>query len=569
MAPPRTMARRRTRIDEGAREPSPPHAWEAPAPSLAADSPLPRSTWAAAAVLAAATLVLYAGVRGHAFLHFDDDLYVTDNPQVLAGLGGRGVAWALTTLHAANWHPLTWLSHMADVTLFGLEPGAHHLVNAAIHAVNAGLLLLVLARLTGAPARSAAAALLFAVHPLRVEAVAWVAERKELLGALFGLLMLAAYVRYARRPSARRYLLVLAAFAASLLSKPTWVTAPFLLLLLDVWPLRRLALPGTRGPPADPGAPAAPARTWGALLLEKLPLLAISAAVSVLVVIAQRRGGAVASFEQVGLCGRAANAIVSVARYLGNTLWPSRLGALYPWPPGGWGAAEIAGAAALVALLTGLALWGVRRWPFASVGWCWFLGALVPMIGLVQVGSQAMADRYTYLPGIGLTVGIVWSIAAAIEERGRTVRAAVGIAALAAAAALALVTARQVGAWHDQETLFRQALAVTGPNPRAHLILSQALAAQGRYLDALGPAREAVRLDPAAARARKNLGFVLYRAGLLDEAIPELEAAVALDPGYAEAHGNLAIAYGRKGRFEDAAREMRLEQQLRAAPSRR
>ncbi len=517
---------------------------------------------ALAVAIAAAALAIHSGVRADAFLHFDDDLYVTDNPWVRDGLTWRGVAWAFRTLHAANWHPLTWLSHMLDVQLFGLDPGAHHLVNAAIHALNAALLLVVLARLTGAPLRSAAVALLFAVHPLRVESVAWVAERKDVLAACFGLLTLAAYERYARRPTLRRYAPVPVALAASLLSKPSWVTAPFLLLLLDVWPLQRVAAPWA---PRDARCPPSPPRALRTLLLEKLPLLALSAASSVITLVAQRRGGAVVSLAHLDLGDRIANALVSSVRYLWKHAWPSPLAPLYPLPAGGWSITATLGAAALLGAVTVAVLWNLRRWPWAAVGWGWFLGTLVPVLGLVQVGSQAMADRYTYLPGIGLTVAVVWSVARGVERLGRPAQVAAGAGALAVAAVLSVLTVRQERLWSDQETLFRHTVAVTEGNGRAHLVLSQALLEGGRPLEALAHAREAVRLDPSNPRAHKNLGFALYRTGLLEESAAELEQALALEPDYAEAHGNLAIVYGKLGRFDDAAREMRAEQRLRSS----
>ncbi len=523
----------------------------------------PARTLAALAVaVAAVALAVHAGVRANAFLYFDDGLYVTENPWVRAGLSWRGVAWAFTTLHAANWHPLTWLSHMLDVQLFGLDAGAHHLVNAAIHALNAALVLLVLARLTGAPLRSAAVALLFAVHPLRVESVAWVAERKDVLAACFGLLMLAAYGWYARRPAPGRYAAVVAALTASLLSKPSWVTAPFLLLLLDVWPLQRVAAAWA---PRDPRCPLSPPRPLPALVLEKLPLLALSVASSAVTLMAQRRGGAVVSLAHTGLGDRLANALVSCVRYLGKHAWPAPLAPLYPMPAAGWGSGAALGAAVLLAAVTVAVLWNLRRWPWAAVGWCWFLGTLVPVLGLVQVGSQAMADRYTYLPGIGLAVAVVWSVASAMERLGRSARMVAAGGTFALAVLLSLLTVRQERLWSDQETLFRHTIAVTDGNGRAHLVLSQALLENGRPIEALVHAREAVRLDPSNPRAHKNLGFALFRAGLLEESVPEFERAVALDPEYAEAHGNLAIAYGKLGRFAEAAREMRTEQRLRAA----
>jgi hypothetical protein len=497
---------------------------------------------AVAGALALGTFALYAQVGTHAFLQYDDDLYVTANAAVRAGLTWSGVRWAFTSLDAFGWQPLTWLSHMLDVQLFGLDAGAHHLVNAAIHAANAALLFAVLAHLTGATARSAVVAALFAVHPLHVESVAWLAERKDLLSTAFGFLALAAYARYVARPSAARYACVVAALAASLAAKPMWVTAPFLLLLLDVWPLRRFR---------DGRAGAL------RLVLEKVPLVALVAASSAVAVVAQARGGAVTSLDRLDLASRVANVTVAYVRYLGKTVWPSDLAAFYPMPEGGPGLLAVAGSAAVLLALTGAALAAVRAMPWIAVGWLWFLGMLVPVIGLVQLGSQAMADRYTYVPAVGVFVGVVWTLAE-VGARRVAVRHAGTAAAAVTITALAGLTVRQAPLWRDQETLFRHTLAVTGPNPRAHHILSQALGEKGAYPEAVVHAAIAAQLDPANPRTHKNLGYLLYRAGRVDEAIAALERAVALQPDYAEAHANLAIAYGRKGWVDRAAREMTL-----------
>jgi hypothetical protein len=365
-----------------------------------------------AAALAIATFALYARVRGFAFLHFDDNMYVTENPVVRQGLTGAGIAWAFTTLHFSNWHPLTWLSHMADVELFGLDAGAHHLVNVALHALNAAILFLVLSRMTGATGRSLLVAALFAAHPLHVESVAWVSERKDVLSTLLGLLALGAYARYAalagaaargRRSPLCAYALVAVLFAASLLAKPMWVTFPFLLLLLDVWPLQRLAGSSVE---RDPLPPPAPRHPFGRLVVEKLPLLALSAVSSAVTVVAQERGGALRGFD-LDLGVRAANAAVAYVRYLGKALWPSSLLPQYAYPTGlpAW---QVLGSALLLLAITGLALVGARRAPWLAVGWLWFAGMLVPVIGLVQVGAQSIADRYTYVPLVGLFVAVAW-----------------------------------------------------------------------------------------------------------------------------------------------------------------
>jgi hypothetical protein len=518
-----------------------------------------RKGWVLAGALLIGTLLPYAQVAGHAFLFFDDDRYVTDNPVVRSGLSCGGIAWAFTTLEVSNWHPLTWLAHMLDVQLFGLDAGSHHLVNAGFHALNAALLFLALLAMTAAARRSAFVAALFAVHPLHVESVAWISERKDVLSTFFGLLMLLAYVRHARRPGLGRYALIVLSLAASLLAKPMWVTAPFLLLLLDAWPLRRitgLALD------QDPATPTFPPRKLRSILAEKLPLLALSIASSAMTVIAQQHGGSIQTLENLDFAERASNAVVSYARYLGKTFWPSGLSAFYPLPREDAEVWPVAAASVLLLVLTALVVARARRAPWLAVGWFWFFGTLVPVIGLVQVGDQAMADRYTYLPIIGVFVALTWEVGALLE-RTRSCRLAVGIAAVVVGV-LALATWRQTSYWRDQETLFRHAVAVAPDNGRAHLILCQALGQQGRYADAALEAGEATRLDPDNPRAHKNLGFMLYRLGRLDEAIAALRHAIDLQPDYAEAHGILAIAYGKKGRMAEAMQEMSLEMKLRS-----
>jgi tetratricopeptide (TPR) repeat protein len=403
----------------------------------------------------------------------------------------------------------------------------------------------VLTRLTGQAGRSLLVAALFAVHPLHVESVAWVSERKDLLSTLLGLLALWAYAAYAARPGWWRYLVVAACLAGSLMAKAMWVTLPFLLLLLDAWPLERR-------------------EGWRRLVLEKLPLLVLSAAASVVAVIAQ--GNALRGLE-LGLGARLGNAAVSYLRYLWKTFWPVDLAVIYPHPGATLPAWQGVGAALALAAITAAAVAQARRRPWIPVGWFWFTGMLVPVIGIVQVGGQAMADRYTYAPSIGLFLVVAWEGAELADRRGAR-RGARAVAA-AALVALAAITWRQVGRWSDQVTLFTHAVEVTGDNGLARLALSQGLAARGRWPEALVQAREAARLEPRLARAHKNLGFVLYRMGLVDDAIEELRIAIAIEPDYAEAHGNLAIALGRKGLMEEAAREMAEERRLRGDRSRK
>lgn len=517
-----------------------------PAPSPAV------SPAAVAAALLAGGFLLYLQVAHHPFVFYDDPKYVFENPRVRAGLSWANVAWAFTTLHFSNWHPLTWLSHMLDVELFGLSPGAHHLVNAALHAVNGAVLFLVLERMTGVRWRSAAVAALFAVHPLHVESVAWIAERKDLLSTLFGLLAIGAYGRYAARPGAKRYALVLLCFAASLLSKPMWVTFPFVLLLLDAWPLGRVrgfaaSRPGAAGP-----VPAA------RLVAEKLPLLAMSAASSAVTVVAQYRGGAMASLE-VGVAVRVSNAFLSYARYLWKTFWPTDLAAFYPrqtlvvW--------EVAAAALLVVAITGFLLLRARRAPWAAVGWLWFLGMLVPVIGLVQVGDQAMADRYTYVPSIGVFVAVAWG--AHHLARGRAERW-LGAGAVAAVAALALVTWRQTSRWADHETLFRHTLAVTEGNPIAHGVLAMGLRRAGKLEEALVHASEAARLEPARGRHLLERALTERELGRRAEAYGSLRRAVELEPAHGLTWTMLGQTAAELGRWDEA--EAALRRALAFAP---
>jgi tetratricopeptide (TPR) repeat protein len=490
--------------------------------------------------LVALVALVYAPVRNHAFVNFDDTQYVSENAAVASGLSRSGVRWAFSTTHAGNWHPLTWLSHMLDVQLFGMDAGAHHVMNAALHAANSLLLFWLLQGLTGALGRSAFVAAVFAAHPLHVESVAWIAERKDVLSAFFGLLCLLAYHAYVRERGAARYALVVATFALALMAKPMPVTLPLLMLLLDWWPLAR-----TRETPLR------------RLLLEKAPLLALSAASSVVTLWAQQQAGAVKGLEQLPLARRAANAVVAYVGYIGLTLWPSGLAPLYPYPPA-IPTATWSAALAVILLVSVFVLREARGRPSQAVGWLWYLGMLVPVIGLVQVGSQPMADRYMYLPMVGLLLMLASGVPERVPPRALPVLAALAVAGCA------IVARRQVGYWHDSVALWERTLAVTRDNARAHNNHAHALAKQGRVAESVPHYEEAVRLKPDFAEAHNNFGHALAEQRRAAEAIVHYREALRLLPGYYEAHNNLGVALLESGQPDEAI--VHLEQALRLRP---
>jgi len=481
-------------------------------------------------LLALATAGVYAGLAGHRFISLDDGRYVTANPRVAAGITWGGVVWAFTTWHAGNWHPLTWLSHMVDVQVFGLNPTGHHLVNLAWHCANTALVFAVLLRLTGARWRSAAVAALFGIHPLHVESVAWVAERKDLLATFFGLLALGAYGSYARRPGVGRYTTVAVALTASLLSKPMLVSLPFVLLLLDVWPLGRLA-GATR-----------PGRRLPRLLLEKLPLLTLAAASGVVTFLAQRGWGAVKPLAVLPASVRLTNAAMSYVVYLKKTIWPTDLAVYYPHAdalPPPW---QIAAAGLLLTALSLVAARQVRRRPFLLTGWLWYLGTLVPVIGLVQVGGQALADRYTYVPLIGVFLALSWG-AADLARRHRGGAAILGATAAAAIIALASVTWGQVRHWRDTASLFGHAVSVTEGNWMAFALLGKDALDAGRPAEAVAHLRRSLTINPyttAAAGIHTNLARALANTGDLEEAIEEYRRALSIDSSSERARRELA-----------------------------
>ena len=495
----------------------------------------------AAAALGAAILLLAAAalapVLEAGFIVIDDDQYVVENPPVQRGLTAEGLAWAFTSFHSSNWHPLTWVSHMADVELFGLKPAGHHLTNLLLHGANALLLLALLAELTGALLPSALVAALFAVHPLHVQSVAWVAERKDVLAGLFWLLTSLAYVRHVRRPSAATRALVIGLFALGLMAKPMLVTLPAVLLLLDAWPLGRLR-EGTRG------------RDALALLREKAPLFALAAASSLVTFAAQQSAASVVAFERLPLGLRLANASLSCLRYLGKALWPRDLAVFYPYPAGA--AVPWLGAAAwlVLAALTAAAVAVRRSRPELLAGWLWYLVSLLPVIGLVQVGAQGMADRYTYLPLIGPFVAVAWAARAAVARRAALSPRAAAAAALlvvALVAGLAARARREAGYWRDSLTLLDRATEVVGENFAVLSFKGVALARAGRLAEALPTLERALQLNPETAVTRYNLASVLAIAGRTGEAASLYRGILAADPregGAAVALGSLLLGEG-------------------------
>ena len=495
-------------------------------------------------VLAAITFVVFGQTAGFRFVNYDDDKYVYDNPVVAQGLTFKGIVWAFTSIHASNWHPLTWLSHELDCQLYGLNPAGHHLTNVLLHTATVITLFLVLRQMTGVLWRSAFVAAVFAIHPLRAESVAWVAERKDVLSGLFFMLTIGAYVRYARRPwSAARYGLVVLLFAMGLMCKPMLVTLPLVLLLLDYWPLQRV------GPRKLPG-----------LVLEKLPLLALSAAACVATLLAQNR--AMQSNELYSLPLRCANALVTCMVYLGRMVWPAGLAVFYPYPQNGLPPWEVALAGTLLAGLSAVAWARRRKQPWMLVGWLWYLVMLLPVVGIIQVGDQAHADRYTYLPQIGIYVAVTW-LAAEWGAKWHAGRLAFGSIMTAALAVFIVCAWIQTGYWKNSENLWTHALGCTTRNYIAHGRLGDALRDEGRVDDAINHYQEALKIKPGAAEFRNNLGTALQQEGKVDEAIAQYQEALQIKPNEAEMRYNLGNALLQKGRVDEAAADYQKALQIK------
>ncbi len=542
-------------------------------PESSLGNKVPKPAWWVSLFLVLSTLAVYWPVTKYDFVAYDDTDFVTANPHVQAGLTAEGFKWAWHSEVARNWHPITMLSHMVDCQFYGLDAGRHHLTNLLLHAANALLLFYVLKRMTGALWRSAVVAGLFALHPLHVESVAWIAERKDVLSTFFALLTMWAYARYVeerKAPGARLntrlfYGLALMLFALGLMSKPMLVTLPFVLLLLDFWPLRRweparLNAPVAKVKAKKAVAAAQPSATcslrW--LALEKAPFLILSAIVSGITFAVQKHGGAMLSVSNWPVGSRIENALVSYARYIGKMFWPHNLAALY-LRTGEWRAWEVAGASLLLIAVTAAVLAQARRRPYLAVGWFWYLGMLVPVIGVVQVGMQTIADRYTYMPLIGLFIILAWG-ACELALRSRlppSVSAGVAGAALAACMAL---TARQITYWRNSETLFQRMIAATQNNYMAHYNLGNYYSRQHRTEDAIANFREALREEPNYADAHNNLGGALLDQKNYAGAISHYAEALRLRPDYigyfnlANAQADAASARGDSTLFAQAVR---------------
>ncbi len=538
--------------------------------------------------LVVATFIAFEEVRSNGFV-YDDAMYITNNPYVREGFTSKTLAWALTSAHSGSWHPLTWLSHISDYSLFGMDATGHHVVNLLFHVFNVLLLFYTLVRATGNVWSSAFVAAVFALHPLRVESVAWIAERKDVLSGTFWMLTLVAYVHYVAQPGRGRYALVAVALVLGLLSKPMLVTLPFVLLLLDLWPLGRLRVGAATGEKKG-GKRRARAHSLRQLVVEKIPLFAIAVGFGIITLIAQRSQGAMTMMQSGDLpfVIRIQNAAVSYLGYISKTFYPSGLAVFYPHQGSSLPIGQAVGSFLVLIVVTALVVYAARHGRrYLLTGWLWYVVTLLPVIGLVQVGEQAMADRYTYLPSIGLLIMIAWGVGD-IVARWPRVRRVAAVAAAVIVVALVVLTRTQVRHWRSSFALYGHALAVTENNwvanynlARAELLegrideaivhleatlqlkpesadvrnnLGVALNAKGRYDEAIEQFREAIRIRPEFARAHNNLGQALGLSGRLEEAIGHFKEALRIDPTYAKAHYNLCYTYGELGRFEEALR---------------
>ena len=497
--------------------------------------------------LAGLTLAVFWPLQHFEFLLWDDYEYILNNHHVRSGLSLENLCWAFTTTHASYWHPLTWLSLMADAELFGLNPQGFHFNNLIIHLAGTLLLFATLNGMTGDPWRSGFVAALFSLHPLRIESVAWVAERKDVLGAFFWMLTLFAYYRYVIRPRAWKFFAVLVSFALGLMTKPILVTLPFALLLLDYWPLGRFGSAGL----TETNRPIMKQMRFSTLLIEKFPLFILAAVSSLVTFLAARQIGAVPAIEAIPLELRVGNGLVSYVRYISKTLWPTDLIFFYPFPQHPWPFWEVLGSFAVLGCISVLALMYSRRYPYLLMGWFWFLGTLFPVIGFVQVGAQSMADRFTYIPHVGFFVIIAWGTAELLlttkYRKIFFVLACIGTLLVAAS------TRSQLFYWKDSVTLFKRAVEKTRDNYMAHYCLGIALSEEGKTEEAIVQFSESHRINPSFVPPLYNLGFIMAQKGRLEEAFGYYSRVLKLTPQDAAAHNNLGNVLLRQGKEEEAA----------------
>jgi len=534
-------------------------------------------------LLILATIAVYYQVAKFDFINFDTDQYVYENSFVKEGLTENSISWAFSTMHVSNWHPLTWMSHMLDIELYGLDPGRHHLTNVLFHIANTLLLFGVLRRMTGNIWRSGLVAALFALHPLHVESVAWIAERKDLLSTLFGLLAIWSYTHYGRYPRIGSYLLLLLFFILSLMAKPMMVTLPFGLLLFDYWPLRRFQFEALKKA-AEPTRQITSQCSPASLIVEKIPLFILSAASCMVTLYAQNTGGAMVSLALHPLQFRIANALVAYAAYIGKMFWPGNLAIFYPHP-GMLPIWRVIASCLLLTAITSFAIRFIKSRPWLLVGWLWYLGTLVPVIGLAQVGLQAMADRYTYIPLIGLFIIIAWGFCD-LATHWKFKKLALAAFGLALVGVFMAVSWKQAGCWKNSTTVFKQALEVTENNSVAHNNYALGVAMQGKISEAIKHFKIALDISPNSANTHLNLGLALYERGKLEEArqyftkalqiksndataynylgkiqnrlgapdraVPSFRQAIKINPDYAEAYNNLGISLYRLGKTDQS-----------------
>ncbi len=551
----------RRRYDKQSEAPAARRPSHHPAAALPAAPPISRARliWMSVA-LVAMSAAIYAPVQSFGFVTYDDPAYVSENRAVLGGVTWRGIEWAFTTAHASNWHPVTWLSHMLDVQLYGAAAGPHHVTNLILHVLNTLLLFGLLVYTTRSSWRSLFVAAAFAVHPLHVESVAWIAERKDVLSTCFEMLALWAYVAYVRKPHWGRYFLVAGFLALGLMSKPMLVTLPCVLLLFDVWPLGRVSLTPARDGDRRPRPPYG-WTAWAPLVREKIALFALAIASMVVTFIAQRRGGAVSALDVLPLRARMANAVVSYLLHREDVLACQSLGVLsVRLSIPAW---QVALSILVLMTVTMASVRLARRAPYLIVGWLWFVGTLVPVIGLVQVGSQATADRYTYVPLIGLFIIAAWGVAD-LTARWPARRSVLVSTAMIVVTVLGVTARTQVQYWRSGVDLWEHALLINPSDYRAHLNLGAALVREKRYSQALLHFSEAIRVEPEYAEAYNNLGLALAGQGDAAAAVAQYQQAVQINPDYIGAHNNLGNALSDAGDPDSAIREY--ENALRLDP---
>ena len=497
-----------------------------------------------------AIIITYGQVRNFDFVDFDDGLYITENIHVQKGLTIEGLIWAFTSFHSANWHPMTWFSHMLDCELYGLNPMGHHWTNIQLHMANTLLLFLILQMMTGAIWRSAFVAGLFALHPLHVESVAWVAERKDVLSTFFWLLTMLAYLRYVKKPVLIRYFMVLIFFVLGLMSKPMLVTLPFVLLLLDLWPLRRFRFENNRLSQSS-GKTCFDFKGASRLIVEKIPFFILVVISCSLTFFAQKGGGALVPLASLSLKPRIANALISYVSYVFKAIWPGNLAVYYPYPADTFPVWQICGAALLIVSVFCGAICLLRQYRYVAVGLFWYFGTLIPVIGLVQVSDQAMADRYTYIPLTGLFITVAWGVSDLLVK-WRYQKIFLGVSAVIILSALTVCTFFQASHWRNTITLFENAVKVTENNYKALNNLGAALIDKGKPDEALLYFAEALRINPQKTDARNNLANVLSAQGKLDEAVSHYKEAIRINPEHADAHYNLANVLSAQRKLDEA-----------------